>query len=309
MRFFKRVRNKQGWLAFVSTPEGLMAASIVQRPGEKPAAGCALLLKGQGSDAIAAAARDGHAQNFHCTSLLTIGQYQLLNVEAPNVPREELKDAVRWRLKDLLDYPLAQATIDVLELPLEAGARAQPSLFVAAAPTTSIAPHQKMFRDAKVALDAIDIPELAQRNISALLEPEGRGLAMLCMDHGGAMLTVTFRGELYLSRYIELSLEQLQGDDIERRHQAFDRITLELQRSLDHFERQYAFISVARLILGPGSVAGLEEYLSSQLYTPVETLDLASIIDLTAVPTLAAANEQQRFLLALGAALRSEVLA
>src|SRR5438094_770493 len=87
-----------------------------------------------------------------------------------------------------------------------------------------------------------------------MLAKAGKGLAMLSFDPDGGLLTVTYRGELYLSRRIDMPLAQLTDADLERRHQSFDRITLELQRSLDNFERQFSFISVARLLLGPSPV-------------------------------------------------------
>jgi MSHA biogenesis protein MshI len=98
----------------------------------------------------------------------------------------------------------------------------------------------------------------------------------------------------------------LTDPDHERRVQAFDRITLELQRSLDNVERQFSFVSVSKLVLGPSEVSGLDDYLSSNLYTPVETLDLGSLFDLEGTPELAGKAAQQRFLLPLGAALRNE---
>ncbi|MGZ8304753.1 MAG: agglutinin biogenesis protein MshI, partial [Telluria sp.] len=165
---------------------------------------------------------------------------------------------------------------------------------------------QHLFAEAKVGLSVIDIPEMAQRNISALIEPEGRGLAMLSFGPDGGLLTVTFRGELYLSRRIDVTLEQLLEADHERKHASFDKITLELQRSLDHFDRQFHFISVSKLVLAPTGATGLEEYLSSNLYTPVESMDLADALDTGDMPVLAGKAAQQRFFFALGAALRHE---
>jgi MSHA biogenesis protein MshI len=59
-------------------------------------------------------------------------------------------------------------------------------------------------------------------------------------------------------------------------------------------------------VLAPSGVTGLEEYLASNLYTPVSTMDLADVLDLAAAPQLADASNQQRFFVALGAALRHE---
>jgi MSHA biogenesis protein MshI len=157
-----------------------------------------------------------------------------------------------------------------------------------------------------VALSVIDIPAMAQRNIAALAETAGRGLAMLSFNAEGGLLTVSFEGELYLARTIEITPAQLQDEDMERRHAIFDRLMLELQRSLDHFERQFQFISVSRMVLAPIDAPGLPEYLSSNMYLPVETLDLRTVLDLEAVPELADIGLQHRCFMALGAALRVE---
>ena len=305
MRLFRRAKKKDGWLAVAVARDGVTLASIKRVPDARPMLRLAQFLPGQaGVESIEKAGREGQANVRYCTTLLTGGEYQMLNVEAPAVPRDEMKTAVRWRLKDIIDFPAAEATIDVLDIALDANSRAQQSVFVIAAKNSIIASRQKLFLEAKVELTAIDIPEMAQRNVSAMLEPEGRGIAMLSFGDDGGLLTVSYRGELYLSRRFDVTLAQLLETDHDRKHASFDKITLELQRSLDHFERQYAFISVAKLILGPSSVTGLDEYLSSNLYTPVETLDLATLFDLSRTPELTDLGQQGRFFLAIGAALR-----
>jgi MSHA biogenesis protein MshI len=163
-----------------------------------------------------------------------------------------------------------------------------------------------LFEAARIGLAVIDIPEMAQRNISAMVEPAGRGIAMLSFGADGGLLTVTFDGELYLSRRIDVALAQLLDADHERKHAGFDKITLEVQRSLDHFERQFHFIALASLVLAPTGASGLEEYLASHLYMPVSTMNLADVLDLDGKPELADAAGQQRFFVALGASLRHE---
>jgi len=304
MRLFKKSKKKTGWLSFAIAGDNVFVASVAKTSGAQPTVLAVQAAAGVSRDTIDKLAGDAQAAGCYCTTLLTGGDYQILNVEAPNVPSDEVKTAVRWRLKDILDFPAAEATIDVLDIALDANSRAQQSVFVVAAKNSIIAPRQKLFLDAKVELTAIDIPEMAQRNVSAMLEPEGRGIAMLSFGDDGGLLTVSYRGELYLSRRFDVTLVQLLEPDHDRKHASFDKITLELQRSLDHFERQYSFISVAKLILGPSAVTGLDEYLSSNLYTPVETLNLATLFDLSRTPELADLAQQQRFFLAIGAALR-----
>jgi MSHA biogenesis protein MshI len=309
MRFFKKAKKNGGWLTIAMLSEGIAAASVTRHPDAKPTVAMTAFFPGASTaEALEKIGRELRAAEYSCTTLLAGGQYQMLAVDTPNVPPDELKTAVRWRLKDMLDFHVDDATIDVLDIPVDknAAVRANNSMFAVAARNSVIEGRQNLFAAAKVALSVIDIPDMAQRNISAFLEPEGRGVAMLSFGDDGGLLTVTFRGELYLSRRIDVSLAQLLETDHDRKHASFDRITLELQRSLDHFDRQFSFISVSKLILAPSTATGLEEYLSSNLYTPVEQLDLNQVFDLTPIPELQDKSVQQRFFLTLGAALRVE---
>lgn len=309
MRFFKKAKKNEAWLTIAFLGDGIAAASMRRAPAARPAVEMtAFFPGGVSAEALEKAGRDLHASDYRCTTVLGGGEYQMLAVDAPNVPPDELRTAVRWRLKDMLDFHVDDATIDVLDIPVDKNAalRANHSMFAVAARNSVIERRQQLFTQARIGLSVIDIPDMAQRNISALIEPEGRGVAMLSFADDGGLLTVTFGGELYLSRRIDVTLTQLMEADHDQKHQSFDKITLELQRSLDHFDRQFHFISVSKLVLAPSTATGLEEYLSSNLYTPVESMDLADVLDLSQVPALAAKAEQQRFFLTLGAALRHE---
>ncbi len=308
MPFFRKAKNNEAWLAMVVQSDGIAAASVRRGPEGKPAVTTATFFPGAvNAEALEKAGKEAQAGSHRCTTVLAGGDYQFMSVEAPPVPREELRTAMRWRLKDILDFPVDEATFDLLELPPPpGGGRPQQGMFAVAARNSIVAARQQLFAAAKLKLRAIDIPEMAQRNISAMLEADGRGVAMLSFGDDGGLLTVSWHGELYLSRRIDVTLAQLLEPDHERKHASFDKITLELQRSLDHFERQFSFIGIAKLALAPTGASGLEEYLSSNLYTRVETLDLGAIFDLAGMPELADAGRQQRFFVPIGAALRDD---
>ena len=310
MRFFGNTKKKDGWLAIASYADGMLAVAAQRPPGGKPSVSLAVFYPGTRDQAGTLLARMGKeipVGQYRCSSLLESGKYQMLMVEAPNVPAAELKTAVSWRLKDMIDFPVTEATIDVVDIPVsKTGPAHNHQVFAVAARNSVIEPHQTMYADNKIHLAAIDIPEMAQRNISALLEPEGRGLAMLSFDMDGTLLTVTFGGELYLARRMDVTLGQLLGDSEEQKQQYYDRITLELQRSLDHFERQFNYVAVARLILAPTGSTSLHAYLASNLYIPVDVLDLATVIDLEKVPELQDPAQQARYFMTIGAALRDE---
>jgi MSHA biogenesis protein MshI len=255
MGFFGKTRKVSGLLVIGFDADGMCAARVTRVPDGKPVVklavfySCKLPLAPEALDKIA---RELQAGQYQCSTLLGGREYQMLAVEAPNVQADELKAAVRWRLKDMLDFHVDDATIDVLDIPADKNAAVRAhSMFAVAARNTVIEARQVLFAAAKVDLNVIDIPEAAQRNISALLEPEGRGLALLSFNDEGGLLTVTYGGELYLSRRIDAGLDLLKETDADRRNASFDKITLELQRSLDHFDRQFHYVTVSKLLLAP----------------------------------------------------------
>lgn len=292
--------------------DGVCVAHVTRSSADKPVVDLVAFYPSDilpPAEAVEKLAKELHAARYQCTTLLDAGEYQLLSVDAPAVPPDELKTAIRWRLKDMIDFHIDDATIDVLDVPVDKSvAGRNHSMYAVAARNQLIQRRQGVFSEAKIPLTVIDIPEMAQRNLASLIEPEGRGLAFLSFDAKGGLLTVSYSGELYLSRRIELPLPQLQQSDAEQRNASFDRITLELQRSLDHFDRQYHFITVAKLVLAPMGEVGsaLQSYLSTNLYLPVECLALDAILDISKVEELNRVDAQERYLLTIGAALRHE---
>ncbi|CAL62093.1 Conserved hypothetical protein [Herminiimonas arsenicoxydans] len=312
---FRKNHKIADWMVVCIQPDSISVASVKRSPSARPAVELATSFALQG-DAVPAVleklARELHAERYHCINLMAANEYQLLSVEAPNVPADELKTAIRWRLKDMLDFHIDDATVDVLDVPLDKNAgNRNHQMYAVAARNQLIEQRQTLFSDTKISLRVIDIPEMAQRNLAALLEQPGRGVALLSFNAEGGLLTMTYAGELYLSRRIDVTLEQLMQTDEEQRQACHERVTLELQRSLDYFERQYHYITLSKLMLAPlyGAAESLASHLAENLYIPVEILNLATILDFTKTPELTSLHMQQRYFMVLGAALRQETVA
>ncbi len=305
---FLRPKLHDGWMSVTFAPDRLDFAHVIRHEGRKPEV---LLLNsyqraGDDLDALRRLRKELKLGRYHCTHMLRVGEYQVLQVEPPEIPAEELKEALRWRIKEMLNYPVEAATLDVLNIPSESAAAGRAKqAFVVAASNALLGPRIALFDQAKVPLEAIDIPELAQRNIAALFEERERGLAMLVFDDNGAMLTFTFRGELHATRHTDIPLAQLEQAEEPRREQLFERIALDAQRSLDNFDRINSNISVTRLLVSPlPGVPGFLEYLREYLSLPVVEIDLAEVFDFSAIPELAQAVRQTKCLKLLGVALR-----
>lgn len=299
------VKFAEGWMSVVRHGDRIDLAHVIRPLGKHPEITLCdsfRVEKGE-ADALSRLAQSRGLKRYRCVNVLGEEQYRMLQVDAPAVPTEERVQALRWRLKDAVDFPVDGAAIAVADIPVEGGRQA--SVFAVVSPSTVVGERMSLFHEAKIPLEAIDIPEMAVRNIAALFEETNRGLAFLALTHGDGILTITYRGELYLSRRIEISTAALAEADPERRQQMLERLALELQRTLDNFDRQYGFISVSRLLVASefdcaGTVAGLVE----NLYLPVQQADLAMVADFTGLPELRSAERQAQSLIAIGAALR-----
>lgn len=239
-----------------------------------------------------------------CIALLPRGEYQTMLVDAPEVPRKELAEALRWRIKDLLGMSPEKAAMDALLLPQVQGlGLRQQQAFVVSTEMTVVEKLAAPLVTAGLKLAAVDVPELAQRNLAAFCEDENRGLAFLNLEGDGGLLTLNWGGEMFASRRIEAGSDLWAGSASENRETAFERIALEVQRSMDYFDRQFSFISVSRLVLaGGGDLSAFAEYLRHNLYVPLELFDPAKVFDLQpGVDTVPA-----EFLPVLGLALRCE---
>lgn len=241
-----------------------------------------------------------------CSAVLRHGEYQLIQTEAVDGTPDEARDILRWKLKDQVEFPVDAAAVDFLPIP--SGGRT-PQVFAAIAAEAVVKPLVQAFQAAKVPLAVIDLPELSQRNLAALFEETGQALATLIFDDTEGLLTFTINGELLVARHVEISARQIIAADAERRGMLFDRIALDVQRSLDNFDRLYSAISISSLIVAalPG-VDGFVDYLRDNLTVRVLPMDLHGVLDLGAVPGLLDPLRQFQCLRGLGAALRNEVV-
>ncbi|MFN3883972.1 MAG: type IV pilus biogenesis protein PilM [Rhodocyclaceae bacterium] len=295
-----------GWVA-VTFGTARVTIAQIERSGGRPVVRICESYAREGSitdilKRLKSAHRLGRRQ---CVTLLEEGQYQLLQMELPanasNMSRDELREALRWRVKEMVEFPVERAGIDLLDIPPVGNRPAQ--AWVVLASHDVLQPLIWQFQEARVELAAIDIPELALRNLAASFEEANRGLALLFLDRQGGRLVITYRGELYMTRHIDIGAAELAGAQAEAH---YERVLLDIQRTLDGFERNYGAINVARLLVGPmWQPSAFVDYLRSNLSLQVASASLAEVMDLSSVSHLDDVAAQADAWLALGAALRT----
>ncbi len=318
--FFKS--SVKGWSAVDVGSDGLLVGVSVRssaHAGARPQVVKCAQVTGAALDAAALTelVRKISVAGFPWTVPLQRNDYRILVVAEPPVLAAEMDRSLRWALGAMLDFPIDEANLVWMRIPT---AEFQPNrakhLYAIVAQQSVIKQQTALFAQvnkqqtgvlarAKLALQAIDVRETAQRNIAALLEKKGEGLGLLSMDSHGVTITFTFDGELHLDRFIECSLAELLAADAQGQQKFFERIALQVLRSIDFINRNNSFMPVERIVLAPlPAQIGLHDYLSQNLSVQVEALDLASVFDLSLTPELALPENQSRYLMALGAALR-----
>lgn len=307
MRLYSK-KKSPGWFALRSSEKGTCVAHVIDTDSKPAVAFSAIRQESlKDDDSVKSMSANLSMANLHCSLLLAQNEYQLFQIEKPNVPANELKQAISWKLKDMIDYPIEQATIDVIDIPSDPNnANRQSYVYAVAAKNELIGSYMTRLIDySGSGLEVIDIPELAQRNVAAYLEQEGRGLAMLSINSSGGLLTFTSGGELYHARQIEIDTKQMHSEDSERKSNIFERLSLEVQRSLDNFERQFPYITISRLVLAPFmDREDFYDYLKTYLYLPIDRFDLTEVFTFEDQANIGDLAMQASLLPVLGAALR-----
>ena len=306
--WFSKSTQESGLLAVAIEPEAIKFAHVRIAGGERPHATQWWSAPSAPSDqasSLQRGAKERGLARLACTTLLEPADYQILVVEPPKVPADELRAAIRWRIKDLIEYHIDDATVDVFEVRAEGEPKGSAkAMYAVATPNEVVQKRIALFEDAKVPLRVIDIPEMAQRNVAALFESPDKATAMLAFSPWGGLLTISFHGELLLTRRLEVTSVQL-GQREHGDHYR-ERVATEITRSLDIFERQRLSVGVGELLLAPlPQDPGLEQFLHSRLYVPVVAAALPQVMDFSDgnAPT---PEEQWEYFYLFGAALRVE---
>ncbi|WP_236715519.1 MSHA biogenesis protein MshI [Pseudomonas sp. BMS12] len=225
--------------------------------------------------------------------------YQMHLLDAPDVPAEELRDAMRWRVKDLIAEPLEQVVVDAFILPEDAYRGRSRMAYCAVLGKARMQAFGDLFEQAGLRLQSIDITALAFRNLGLLAGAENMNIALLRLRSSEGLISVQNGADLYMVRRIEQGLEHASGD--------YAAVTLEIQRSLDYFESQLGKGYINRLLLLPAKRDGAAalQALGSGLAVKLQALDLRELFPGQASAELDEA-EQAYCMAAVGAALRQE---
>lgn len=244
-----------------------------------------------------------------CRWVLDVRDYRLMQTQRPEVPDAELREALRWRVQDMVDLPLEETEIEYFPMPASRQGGRGETLSVVVCRAELIRTYSIWCEQAGLDLRVIDIPQFGLRDLAERLPESARGLALIRLEENRGSVQVQQGDTLFITRELDFGTRSLgeepMGDDSSRQDGSFDRLALEIQRSLDYYESYFGMPPVAGLIVAPieGNTQSLVDRLNRSLGVIARALDVTALLH--CVGPLEDAI-QQRCLTAIGAALGRE---
>lgn len=312
LRFRRQSQVELPWVGVAQEGAVVLAAQIAHGE-ERPSLNW--LWRSDASDlasGLKALQRSRRALEMQLVGALPADAYRIVAAQAPEVPRTDWADAMRWSLREQVDFAVDDAIIDVLEVPGATQLRQSNPILTVVVPREAHTRVELAADDVGLRWKALEVAETALRNLSALAEEPGKAHALLAFGDNQGLLVITFQGELVMMRHIEVHVSAMTGSD-ESRHAALNRAALEVLRTIDTFERMHSQVTLQGLSVAPPPGTSAEQIiamLAEMVYVPVQAYDLSQYIDLSALGDEATRLSRQsslQELCAIGSALRPQV--
>lgn len=299
---------KKGQAGIALTAEGMAYAGLISS-GSRPLLQDGGFFAAPQNAVLAQFEAVSQRENFKDWRLgvcLDSSRFNLSMIDTPAVGNDELLQALTWKVKDLIDFPLDELVMDYVDVPpTKSGTE-----MVYAVTSRELAIRQIVDQAHAVegTLERIDIPALALQNIISRLPQTEEGIALLNLTRRDSLLTLGRGEKLYLSRGVDT-----RSSDLRERHLSsdgsldftlFDNLLLDIQRSLDYYDSFFVDPPIRHLLVPAADHAfdDLIEYLDQNLSIEVRVFALEELV-------APAENLQQdpelygELLLAVGAAL------
>ena len=205
--------------------------------------------------------------------LLGPEDYQLNLIESMPVPANELQTALSWRIRSLISYPIDEAVLEYFELPAKKSSHNTPLIAAVTAQKAILQPYISLLKNCGLKIAAIDIPELAMLNLTALYENDEKCTAFLNFYEKIVILNISCQKVLYFTRRIIIPFT---GEGI----MDYEKLSLEIMRYFDFFRSQWRLSSPTRIFAAAerGEIQIIAQALTERLLNTVTAYKLNSTL-------------------------------
>ena len=280
--------SKQAALGVEISPGGLGIAVIHKTGATQNATVTGFTFKpcGQGEwgQALTEYVKENHIRDAETHVVFHPEFYELMLIDAPEVPDEEMNDAVKWRVKDFISGSIDDYVVEGFRLPSDAYRGRMNMIYVAFMKKEAVKSIIELCESLDLTLMDIGISELARAALTQGQESlADLGIAFLHLDEKKGQIDLFENGYLYLSRGIDMGYAMLTkgeasdgGLSLDNSSQ-LDSLALDIQRSLDYYESQLGKSGISKLFLLSSEMIPEEtcKSLSQMLPVRVEAFDLS----------------------------------
>ncbi len=169
-----------------------------------------------------------------CHLVLNAAQSQIVQVDKPDVPKDEINGALKWQVKDLVSISPDNMVLDYFDGPILAGGKEK--INVVCSPLNELKKIVSVLNTGSMKVASITIEEFAFAN---LLPIQNDACLLVCQQPNEEItLLIVKQGKLYFHRRLRGFSQIASKTEDELTMTAIDNLALEIQRSSDYFERQ-----------------------------------------------------------------------
>jgi MSHA biogenesis protein MshI len=215
-----------------------------------------------------------------CQLILLPGQYQLILMDAMNVPESELAKALRWSLKGLSDYELDDVALDAFLVP---SLDDQKKAFVTLTPLSTLNEKRHLFESAFLDITKVTIAEMAIKNLMNLILPHNEKtkdtpVIVISLYNNFRKLHLMCNGVFFLVRELTPSQQTASDEPIE-----MTNILFEMERSIDYCVNKLNLPEPQQLFFTPGFHRAVNFFpqIEEQLKLKVHLIDLNQHLEMS----------------------------
>lgn len=208
-----------------------------------------------------------HLQMVPVYWLLSPVDYQLFLIDSLPVAKEEFNSALNWRIRSLTTTPIDELLIDYFSLPAKKSSSNIPMIAAVTAKIHDLQPKMDVIKKSGLQLGMINIPEIAMRNLTAVLEQDDRSTAFIYFFSDTVILNITRHNVLYFTRHLNVNFFAPKPEE-----DVYSALSLDILRYFDFFRSQWRFPSPTRIFVASNHTDArpIAENLSKTLLLTVE---------------------------------------
>lgn len=172
--------------------------------------------------------------------ILSAQQTQIVQIDKPSVPAEEMLSALKWQIKDVVNVAPENMLLDYYDGPKLSGGVEK--INVVCAPLSEIKPLAEGLLQHPFTLQSITTEEFS---FAQLLPVSEHATLVVCQQpNEEIVLIIVKQGRIFFHRRLRGFSHIAQKSEEELSVGLIDNLSLEIQRSTDYFERQLKQASI-----------------------------------------------------------------